>query len=448
MERLTNQMMRLTAVVLFMLSPMAMKAQYLPLLEEGKEWEICRNDNTFFCYYQRFRVQGETQVDGKACWIVETTGSMECPTEVGNSHLRVQTSQPHSQKVVLYEEDGKVWRVDYLSNFDRYDYTLLYDFDVSANDKVHGFTVLKTYVEDIMGVERKVIVFEYGLQWIEGLGNMADLLNPMNGPFDGGDSFCLPYSCKVGEKTYFQAEKLPSANQMLVDEKQWLYETSAEEKYEYYIDGDSVVNYVEGQWWATTYGLKLYRRGPATDEKAEYVGLLYYTDEKKSCSLLTPDRERRKIYHFGLNVGESDNINGHTMTLLSQDMVNLEGYEHRVFILEDEEGGLHKWIEGIGSVTDLIEDYPMTDPVEYSQYGNKRYEAVRSKLEESADSRLIRCEDNDVAVYLNRDPTGLPSVLSTGSNDSGPVYDLQGRKLPNTPVRGIYIRDGHKYLRR
>ena len=48
-------------------------------------------------------------------------------------------------------------------------------------------------------------------------------------------------------------------------------------------------------------------------------------------------------------------------------------------------------------------------------------------------------------TYL--DPTGIQNPVVAGSQESAPVYDLQGRRVDSPSRRGVYIKDGRKIIR-
>ncbi|MCK8621558.1 rhamnogalacturonan lyase [Prevotella sp. E13-27] len=54
---------------------------------------------------------------------------------------------------------------------------------------------------------------------------------------------------------------------------------------------------------------------------------------------------------------------------------------------------------------------------------------------------------NAVAISINGEvPSGIENITPTFSKGEGAVYDLQGRKVDVTKMRGIYIKNGKKYV--
>ena len=56
--------------------------------------------------------------------------------------------------------------------------------------------------------------------------------------------------------------------------------------------------------------------------------------------------------------------------------------------------------------------------------------------------------DNFTLTYSSSDVSGITEVKSQydGNRTDGYIYDLQGRRLTSVPQKGLYIRNGKKYL--
>jgi hypothetical protein len=59
---------------------------------------------------------------------------------------------------------------------------------------------------------------------------------------------------------------------------------------------------------------------------------------------------------------------------------------------------------------------------------------------------LEKCVEGDNIIYqLDGDINGMNNIEISFPHDA-PFFDLQGRRLTDTPHRGMYIRDGKKYV--
>ena len=83
------------------------------------------------------------------------------------------------------------------------------------------------------------------------------------------------------------------------------------------------------------------------------------------------------------------------------------------------------WIEGIGSL----------------KYG------IEGDLTEWGGSvpLLMKCTDDESVLYRSDDDTSSIHNVESSSH-TGTCFDLQGRRLNGVPQRGMYIRDGRKYV--
>ncbi|MGE5395715.1 MAG: hypothetical protein ACM3P1_13310 [Candidatus Saccharibacteria bacterium] len=80
--------------------------------------------------------------------------------------------------------DGKVYWLQGSNNLNA-DEILLYDFKARVNDTIENLVVTKTDTVNILNVKRKRILLRdctTTYEWIEGIGNMADILSYANRP--------------------------------------------------------------------------------------------------------------------------------------------------------------------------------------------------------------------------------------------------------------------------
>ena len=62
--------------------------------------------------------------------------------------------------------------------------------------------------------------------------------------------------------------------------------------------------------------------------------------------------------------------------------------------------------------------------------------------------RLIRCSHDDEVLYCTEKTTHIADVSATKRTfGKSAVFDLQGRRLNAVPTRGMYIKDGRKYVK-
>lgn len=87
--------------------------------------------------------------------------------------------------------------------------------------------------------------------------------------------------------------------------------------------------------------------------------------------------------------------------------------------------GTDVWIEGIGSITLGIT-------------------GMDNLLATGAIPKLYMCTDEGVIIYQATLPTAIQSVRSYKLESA--IYNLQGRKLQQTPQKGLYIQNGKKVI--
>ncbi|MBQ6049273.1 MAG: leucine-rich repeat protein [Bacteroidaceae bacterium] len=355
--------------------------QYKPFLEDGKIWEVYKPAE--LCGYEKFWIDGDTIIEGRQYYKMFSynledyrTGDVWQPYagELINRNVRV---------AYLCEEDSRVYIMKESAN-GKYQRYLLYDFSLGVGDKIKfwntDYTVSDVTSVNVRGVERRKTHFDIGnnyhVDWLEGIGGFYHLLNPIPFYLPREDSL---YYCGVGDKVYYQMDRLPSINDFAVNGKRWTY-TSGASAYEYYLDGDTTI--IENN--RMYHGLKLYRKELDLETLPHYVGMIipdsHYPDFKFNFNFKVAGGSVRSLYDFRLKEGDSGVFNGRSLTVQSITKEIFEGYEHRVFLLTDEEGNCHKWIEDIGSVTDLLQDVSL----------------------DSAEGELQSCVDHGVEIY-NRD---------------------------------------------
>ena len=140
------------------------------------------------------------------------------------------------------------------------------------------------------------------------------------------------------------------------------------------------------------------------------------------------------VFDFSLNVG--DNYMG--LPIKSVDTIEVKGRQYRRLSFGLKTGyGKEKdycWVEGIGSSLFGIYNgiYPPTLSSGITDH---------SVLSVYDGDELIFEEDDFMAPAV----TAIKTVTRDESENSA-FYDLQGRRLTDTPQRGVYIRGGRKYV--
>lgn len=66
----------------------------------------------------------------------------------------------------------------------------------------------------------------------------------------------------------------------------------------------------------------------------------------------------------------------------------------------------------------------------------------------SAKQQLIKCTKGDVVLFEYADPSVTDDINAAlqGEVATSSIYDLQGRRLTTKPKKGVYIRNGRKYV--
>ena len=172
-----------------------------------------------------------------------------------------------------------------------------------------------------------------------------------------------------------------------------------------------------------------------------YIGALIEQD-KKVYFMKNEIMQKRLLYDFSLEeVGDGfvrdDPAEILYISLVAEKIISLYGKTYRQMEIitrpnnnyEDRYEYKDIWIEGVGSITNPLLFYLRSDDGFYH---------VKTCYE---NGECIFDRDEYLAAY----PDGITST-TTHQKANFPVFDLQGRRLNGVPQRGIYIRDGRKYV--
>ncbi len=210
--------------------------------------------------------------------------------------------------------------------------------------------------------------------------------------------------------------------------------------YSYYIQGDTVV---EGRACKKVY----YEQEDLAN--ARLFGALYEEGGKVYFHTCNNTSHWYQLFDYTLGVGERICWATDCLDLFVGDIQTLEicGVSRRVYMvyeLEPEDVPFAEgwyppdtyWIEGIGSMQGLL--YP------FFAKGTGSFETC------TTDESVVYARDaffESLKTFYDSLETSVHAFVDDQCHPNE-FYDLQGRRLTHEPVRGMYIRDGRKYLKR
>ena len=218
----------------------------------------------------------------------------------------------------------------------------------------------------------------------------------------------------------------------------WYYETIRQQTQhvigKYFIDGDTLI--------AGKNCKKLMSEWPGT---APHLSGALYEEEKRvwMFSFSSPldsgnEPVARLLYDFGCKEGDVMEVN---LVAYGEMMLKVEKIEtvysftrsRRLFTLIDvSEKNRHSepayWLEGVGSRRDMFSLWRITPGAVF----------VSCEI----DGRQVANQSSfgPAAIITDIQDVSLPSA-------SSPIHDLLGRLLKGTPQKGIYIKNGRKYVK-
>ena len=427
---------------------------YRPLVEEGKHWtydNFLSSRPAKYDYYYYYDLKGDTVIAGQNCLKIYSEN--------------IRNNNAIHYEGALYEVNKKVYC--FLPGKDKAE--LIYDFDCKVGDTVHimeGDAVVKDIrTEDYGGIAIKlytlyVIVYgeEYDFLWVEGVGATMDFFGML--PLMGNYNSLKACELK-GEVLYQTPEPDYTAkgyHKMGIEGKRWNYlhchleeDGWHNDPYSYVVKGDTVIRRTR------------YKK-------------LYYQDEhteRAVCLLFEAGREVMKcdfgnnsydtpiatsFFDFGREdfgrvfSWKSKMVSGNTNWMVSGvDTVEVNNRLFRRYTclqkysllgqelstITDGEGVWHDiWIEGVGSVTSGIED---------QQPNHEPY--VRPPGEYTV---FVSCYEDGECIFTVDDyvDTSVTRFARSSADKNTEIFDLQGRRIQGDPQKGIYLRDGRKYVRK
>lgn len=189
------------------------ESEYLPFVEQGKQWHVVRNPTNPYvpCSLERFEMFGEVERDGKTYVLTN----------------RINDEQNTSEEVGLFREEGRrVYKYEGGRDVMMYDFSLkegdtfTYEFETgfTENCKVlklgwlddgpnimtseNKYRKLRTWT---IGVANGSGGYKEAVTWIEGVGKQRNMFYR---PDHGGVMSCLAYIEREG-KDYFENGYLP-----------------------------------------------------------------------------------------------------------------------------------------------------------------------------------------------------------------------------------------------
>ena len=168
---------------------------------------------------------------------------------------------------------------------------------------------------------------------------------------------------------------------------------------------------------------------------------LWYEEDGKVYTCNDRGEVQDLLYDFTLSVGDAISGNGlfpDGFTVAEADSVLVDGTVRRRLTLShpDWEEKV-TWVEGIGGTGVLYE------PVMHTVSDGRKYSLTSCSMDGEC---IFTREDFSTQAYRITDGIFLPTA-QTADPKENPIHDLQGRRLSSIPQKGIYIRNGRKYVR-
>ena len=413
---------------------------YLRLLAVGKVWNQAYNDkgrpseNYSFSY----EILGDTLVGGVRCYRLFSRNAGR--------------SGSLSPLGLLFEGGRRVF-----SPFISILPDLLYDFSpAKVGGQMSGYQschvesvgVGSAFGHDVLrlGIGYSQNGGEVGC-WMEGIGSDGSLIHPCTWTPGG---LVKLVSCTIGGVTFTRdgfhlseppIPDMPSApyRPMLCEGKIWNY------KYKWY-DRETCEYHTEDRVYTLcgdtiVGGKQCMRMFLVRNGVAEYHSA--WREDGKKVYRTLPEEEEELLYDFGLESGcitPYSYLYGSTTAFLSRtEVICAGGHYFTRYVLIDEcfnECGF--WVDGIGGAKSL-------------------FEPEGSLPTNGVGLHLVSCVWPDGMMFSDLDfqspAVDYSAIGEDVTNEVLPhtkptdTYDLQGRRVTGTPQRGIYIRNGRKYVK-
>lgn len=205
--------------------------------------------------------------------------------------------------------------------------------------------------------------------------------------------------------------------------KVWNYE-SYYEQYTLVIKGDTLIDGVEYK--------KVMRRFQARygDDQFHYFAAIREYDRRV---YYVPQFEPTETCLYDFNIQFSDWFRHGKVTLFNQGFVRGKLFKAWWFVMVYEETNRTTtgpfWVEGVGSLIGLFDVMDITPFNLTSCY---------------EDGELLFAKDDIMELLAS---SNAIKVVHNPSNSTSTLFDLQGRHLNTVPARGLYVKDGRKYVK-
>ena len=460
---------------------------YNPLVEEGKVWYFkgfaSYVDDSYKVWEEIYSLEGDTVIDSHRCLKLYIT----C-----NSPYK---SYDHAYIGAMYEKRRKVYYILPGNTTS----TLLYDFSCDVGDivkmnlyDIYMPTVVKWDEYELKINDKQIVKYRdeyltvmnwnplcdnevvdyYCTIWIESVGSPIDLLNSITEWGTGGISKAL-ITCKLNDQiiysTYDFDEYYPEPEKRCfikgskwteirldtLKYDNWYSKVGDEwvpnfETVEYYVKPRSF--YYQGHTCNEyVYLYNVYTNGSNWTDSLSFVLYEYHTEDD-ICIKAYSHYSEAQAYQFNWFVGKE---------LYYQNIVpfiSSAKYPYGTIeeIKEGDFGGVRplkyvdfngvRIIQGIG-VTEWNDGECLFGPVNLYRYSSSQ----GVPPERHYRSMLVHFERGDEVLYdvwPEKGTTGIecPLLHSDEGIATSKLFDLQGRKLPGKPARGIYIEDGKKVM--
>ena len=459
--------MKKTLLLILLSACVALHAngQETGLMADGTTWNLYHNDHSEYMF-----IDGDTVVGGKACKV-----------------LRYHYKKDITSKGVtiifacLYQEGKRILLYDSQND----GFYLYYDFGANVGDTIRWGrepcdTLVVTAVDTLCLRERKLrrvtflnITKEYvhypqvkhdGYvgRWIEGIGGEKGF---HSFPYESYLPFTRLLDFRVGEDVtcdsrLFSEEAERYNLRMLSFNPVWSYpilsgkdtssslsETVTRKEVKVMIAGGYLphvllnVRTVTGNdMEGTDHELALYEKGGRVYIAEDYFDR-YLNDIHPEISSPYKTREGRVafyhilLYDFTLGVGDRYPCTGEVYVRETGTLTTRDGISRRTLLLSN---GL-VIVEGIGCIN---------SPLGLFAYQNTEEGQAIDAKGTLASFGYVNKDGGIDSVYENGDMV-LDNIKPHHQEDILPeaILDLQGRRLQGTPQKGIYIRNGRKYVR-
>ena len=232
---------------------------------------------------------------------------------------------------------------------------------------------------------------------------------------------------------------------LLQEGKEWNYDYSYVDIHfqrnngsaRFWIDGDTIVDGQRLFWMCFS----------NSEQEGQVFRQLWCEKEGKVFTCNEKGLTLDLVYDFTLSAG--DNAPDHTTSaffpdgfkVVSTDSILVHGVLRKRLILENPQWGSDNnikvvWVEGIGGAKGLDE------PIMHMVGDGRQY-----TLSSCYVNGICIFEKEDFAKPAFDDIEFVEMDLTTAErNDTGTIHDLQGRRMNGAPHKGIYIKNGRKYV--